>query len=141
MLALYSNTRSLLWAVVDPWEIRGTGRLRPRPRSRTLALRLLIRREKATVLVALGQHLPEVLQKAAGRQGPGVVIHIPRLPPSAIARDLYPELPMYAPTPALEIVTRLAIAVVLHSPVPTRPYAPRRHRAAHGAPRSSSARP
>jgi hypothetical protein len=30
-------------------------------------------------------------------------------------------------------VTRLAIAVVLHSPVPTRPYAPRRHRAAHGA--------
>ena len=104
-------------------------------RSIRAALRRLIRREKPTALVASDPGLREKLVRAARRDGPGVVLHAPAMPPAASPRELYPELPLFAPRAAWERVARLAIAVVLHSPVthstyaissPPRPSPPRR---------------
>lgn len=126
VLALVPERGRLFFAAVDPWEIRSTGELRPRSGAQVLALRRLIRREKPTILVTDSKRLREALTRAAKVVGvpvlTGPIAHV-----SASGRDLYPELPLYAPTPPLERVALLAIAALLHLPhVPTRPYAPRR---------------
>lgn len=133
VLAIARGTRGLVFASADPWEVRSTGEVRLRSTAGIHALRRLIRREKPTVLVARDAELTARLRRAAGRHGPGIVLHPPRLPHASIVRDLYPELPLYAPTRSLELVTRLAIAAALYSSIPIRRYAIRRHRTPHGA--------
>ncbi len=128
MLAVVHARDGLLFATVDPWEIRSVGEVNPRPGSQVLPLRRLVRREKPTAIVAGTPRLAQTFGRAARVVGVPVL----RPPPSAIsgpwARALYPELPIYAPTRALEGVARLAIAAVLHSPIPARTYAVTRRR-------------
>ena len=128
MLALTKGRRGLLFAAVDPWEIRSTGGVRPRPGSHVLPLRRLIRREKPSAIVAATPRLREALARAARVVGVPVVGAAPYAVSSRWARALYPELALFAPTRALESVARLAIALVLHSPNSSRRYAACRRR-------------
>jgi hypothetical protein len=125
-LAIVATAAGFAWAVADPWELRATGIVRCAARSRSAVFRLLCCREKPTVVVAKTAALTGIMWRAAQR----IPILRARLrsPPKAVARDLYPELALFAPSRALDTAARLAIAAVLHSPIPSRSYAPRRHR-------------
>lgn len=124
MLALAIRAGCLLFAVADPWELRSSGSVAWRPRSRRAALARLVRREKPTVIAA-SRHLATLIARSA-RGVPVVRADKPPLPPD-VARDLYPELPVFAPTSALARVATLAIATTLRADLPIRPYAPRRN--------------
>lgn len=128
VLAVAKRPPSLLWAVADPWELRGSGTLDCTKRSETLALRRLIRREKPTVIVAANDGLEDTVRRASRGSRVPFVRATTDLPPTRIAADLYPELPLFAPMRPLSRTARVAIATVLHSFPPPRPYAPRRHR-------------
>jgi hypothetical protein len=131
VLAIVASGRRCAFAVVDPWEVRSTGSITVPTRSLPAALRRIIRREQPTLAVADRPGLTAALDRAARGLCPGVDARRLRVPPTAIARDLFPELPLFAPTPGLERAARLAIAAVLFAHIPTRPYAPRRPRAPH----------
>lgn len=121
------NRAGLAWAVVDPWEIRGSGIL-AKSRSTIHAVRRLVSREKPTAIATNSAPLARLLRNRGSRSEPALIQPpIPALPLS-IARDLYPEFAFYAPTRPLQRVTALAISAALHSPVTTRRYAHKRCR-------------
>jgi hypothetical protein len=100
----------------------------------------LVRREKPTLVLARGDSIHGPMQRACRRNDVTVVRDVlPTLPPP-IARDLYPELPMRAPTPALEFVATLAISAVLYAKNSPRHYAPRRKHSAEHPTRAQKAR-
>jgi hypothetical protein len=131
VLAVARNATRLFWAVVDPWELRGIGELECSERVESRMLRRLIRREKPTVITALGERLAEKAERAArGTLVPFVTPPTAHRPRRTDA-ELYPELPLFAPRSELARVAALAIATVVHSPIPPRTYAKsRRNRAA-----------
>jgi len=128
VLAVAQHGNKLLWAVADPWEIRGTGSAALSARTTTLVLRRLVRREKPTLVVTADKRLKGALRRAARSLGVPMTTKLPRLPSSPSARTPYPELCVLAPKASLERLCRLAIAIVLHSSIPIRPYAACRNR-------------
>lgn len=124
VLALCRRTDRLVWAVVDPWEVRGAGEVMAPPRSFTAAIQRLVRREKPTAVVSSDGEMRRRVGNASELAVLGPSADIPGL---RVALDLYPELALYAPSPALRRAARLALAVVLRGAVPSRTYAPRRH--------------
>lgn len=138
VLALSVAPKRVAFAVVDPWEIRSTGTF-VRPRSLPAAIRRLARREKPTVVVTSGISVG-VLAGHLDRLGVEIRNAAARRPPAVVARQLYPELAWFAPTPALDHVTRAAIGHVLRSPITPRRYAHRSRRPAVHTVRVSSAR-
>lgn len=124
MLALCRDGNRLVWAVVDPWEVRGAGQVFAPARSLPAAVQRLVCREKPTAVVGSDREM----QQRTGRASTLPVVGPPaEIPGLRVALDLYPELALYAPTPALRRAARLALAVVLRGAVPSRIYAPRRH--------------
>jgi hypothetical protein len=131
VLAVARTDTRLFWAVVDPYELRGTGELECSERAESRMLRRLIRREKPTVITTADGRLAEKAERIArGSLVPFVAppaAHRPR----RVDAELYRELPLFAPRRGLARVAALAIATVLQSPIPRRPYAKsRRNRAA-----------
>ena len=125
MLAVASAERGIAWAVADPWEVRGGGSCRCRERSRLHALLRVVRREKPTAIVARDRRLRAVIAKTASlAKLPVIATVLPELA-EAIARDLYPELRVRAPTKLLVHLALLAIRAVLHADIPSRSYAQR----------------
>lgn len=131
VLALSRSPAGFTFAVADPWELRSAGEVSCQEVSLSPAVLRVARREKPTLIVA-----DPALLKPASRValrlhvailGNGVTQDLPRLP-LKIACDLYPELPLRAPTLGLAQVAGLAIAAVLYAdaPCPSRHYAPRR---------------
>jgi hypothetical protein len=133
VLAVDLADKGLAFVSVDPWMIRSAGRTSCRPRSRSDALSRLIRREKPTAVATPSVALAPSVRRAARRlELPVVEGPLPALLPS-VAADLYPELPVLAPDPALARLSAFAISAVLNARVPSRTYVtPRRH---HAAPR------
>jgi hypothetical protein len=124
-LALIRAPTGLTYAVADPWELRAAGSLTCRARALSAAVARVIRREKPTLLVAQGDPVSSATRSAARRlKVPLVDGNLPRLPP-AIARDLYPEIRLRAPSRSLRRAAVLAIAAVLYAETPSRKYAPR----------------
>lgn len=127
ILALARSFNGVHYAVADPWELRSSGTLRYRRRSRRAALVRLVRREKPTALATRDDTLrPALLRVSSVAHIDMVRQSVPTIPPT-VAVELYPELPLRAPTPALASVARLAIAAVLHADTHPRRYAPRRN--------------
>lgn len=117
----------IAYAVVDPWEIRASGAVSCRPRSRLAAILRLLRREKPTMIVTVGQALSPVLGRAARTADVPVAQARPPPLPVPVARELYPELATLV-APKLHPLAALAIAAVLHAPHLPRSYALPPHR-------------
>lgn len=116
------------YAVADPWELRSAGTVRSPDRALGAAIARAVRREKPTLVVTHDQDLFHHAARTARRVGIEATNEsLPRLPPS-IAKDLYPEIHMRAPSPSLARAATLAIAAVLHAEAPSRRYAPTRQR-------------
>jgi hypothetical protein len=111
--------------VADPWELRAASSVTCRDRALPAAVARVIRREKPTLLVAQGDPVSSAVRCAARRlKVPLVDRDLPHLS-HAIARDLYPELRLRAPSRPLARAAVLAIAAVLYAETPSRKYAPR----------------
>jgi hypothetical protein len=123
VLAITRSRSGLLFASVDPWEIRSTGRV-ARDAPVAAALRRLVRQEKPS-LVALSP----ALRRSLGAEAlPIPVARLPAAPVAVqIASALYPDIALMAPRPAHARLCRLAVSLVLGGDIPKRPYAhPRR---------------
>lgn len=130
VLAVTRSPTGIQYAVADPWELRSAGSTRCTAASLGPALLRIARREKPTLLVAEDQVLLKAVSRVALRLGVAVVTQaLPKLP-LAIAQDLYPELPLRAPTPGLAGAASLAISAVLYAepPIPSRHYAKTRRK-------------
>ena len=128
MLALIRFPRGFSYAVADPWELRAAGSVRSRARSLGAAVARAVRREKPTLVVTDDAEILRHARRTARRFGIEATDEtLPKLPPS-IGKDLYPELPMRAPSPSLSRAARLAIAAVLYAEAPSRRYATCRQR-------------
>lgn len=119
----------LHWAVADPWEVRGAGRTPCRARSERLAIVKLIRREKPTAVACETKRLRTSVHQVAKVNGVATVDEPPPVLEAELARDLYPEAAIRAPTDALLRLASVAISAVLHADIPTRRYARNRDRA------------
>jgi hypothetical protein len=125
VLMVVPNAKRLLWAVADPWEMRGAGRLCCTFRAQASAIMRLVRRERPTVVVAPRRGFKRLRFADLG---------VPLLPasfpiaPDPIARELFPEIAVHATTRALRKVAAQAISAVLHGHFPSRKYAITRHR-------------
>jgi len=119
----------LIFAVIDPWVIRSTGRTRCREPARPAAILRLVRREKPTAIVVGNSELVGAAQAAAEKSGIGFVTKQPPRIPSPIAKELYPELPLFAPG-HLSRVAALGISAVLHRNPIARKYVHTRHNSA-----------
>ena len=86
----------------------------------------LIRREKPTAIVVSNPELSELARKTAEKCGVGFIAKRPPRIPSPIARELYPELPLFAPG-HLSRIAALGISAVLHRNPIARKYAHSRH--------------
>lgn len=139
MLALTRTADGLHYAAADPWEIRSVGSVGCRARALAAAVARLVRREKPTLVAARERELRGPVERVCRRLGVATTGgRVPVLPPP-IARDLYPELPMRAPTPSFERIATMAIAAVLYAKTRSRHYAPRRQRSAEHATRATKA--
>jgi hypothetical protein len=129
VLAVAVIPTGLAFAVVDPWIVRSTGRTRCRRHTRRAAILRLVRREKPTAITTADAALIEHITKIAKHCGIAVIKkRVPKMP-VAIASDLYPELPLFAPG-KLGRLAALAISAVLHVTPQSRLYANTRHNAA-----------
>jgi hypothetical protein len=131
VLAVSRSPTGLRFAVADPWELRVANAIDCREASLGPALLRIARREKPTLLVVGDGPHDAALQRAAARVALWARISIltqalPALP-LVIAQDMYPELPLRAPSPELARIAALAMSAVLYAecPVPSRHYAPR----------------
>ena len=134
ILALGTIPNGLSFTVIDPWIIRGSGRLRCREPSRRSAILRLVRREKPTALVTTDATLVAPAQSAADKCGIAMIAKRPPRIPVAIAKDLYPELPLFAPG-GLSRLAALGISAVLNLSPSSRTYAHSRHHATQRRPR------
>jgi hypothetical protein len=124
VLAIARISDAILWAVVDPFEVRSTGTT-PITTERAIprAVRRLVKCTKPTVIATLDHDLAKTITSTARRLGlPLVADRFPSLP-AAIAADLFPEFPTQCPTKPLARLATHAIAVVLHAPIHPRKYA------------------
>lgn len=126
ILSVGTVPHGLIFAVIDPWVIRSTGRTYCREPSRAAAILRLIRREKPTAVVVGDPELSERARVSAEKCGIGFVSSRPPRIPSPIARELYPELPLFAPG-HLGRIAALGISAVLHQNPIARKYAHSRH--------------
>ncbi len=97
-MAIARRRRRLAWAVVDPVEIRSTGETIVRRRGLALAIGRFVLAEKPTAIVAV-RGLGAIARAIAKRRRVPVVIAPRALLGAAAARDLYPEFPIFAPSP------------------------------------------
>lgn len=133
MLALIRSPVGITFAVADAWEVRSAAETRCQEVSLGPSILRIARREKPTALVVADRSLLRPATHAGIRlRVPLVTQDLPRLP-LKIACDMYPELPMRAPTLRLAQAASLAIATVLYAQAPSRHYAPR-HPAPHRHP-------
>jgi hypothetical protein len=138
VLAVSRSPTGLRFAVADPWELRTASAVDCREVSLGPALLRIARREKPTLLVVGDGSHDAALRRPAARVAlwAGIAIMTQGLPalPQMIAQDMYPELPLRAPSPELAKIAALAISAVLYAerPVPSRHYVLR-----HPAPRHS----
>ena len=126
ILAVGTIPNGLAFTVVDPWIIRGSGRLRCREPSRRSAILRLVRREKPTALVTADVALVVPASSVADRCGIAMIEKRPPRIPVPIAKDLYPELPLFAPG-RLSRLAALGISAVLNLSPSSRTYAHSRH--------------
>jgi hypothetical protein len=141
VLAVCRARGGLQYAVADPWELRSAGSFPATTRAEALHLRRLVRREKPTVIVSGGAQLRALVCRIARRAGLGVLAKMPALPAETTARELFPELPLFAPTAALRRTALLAIAAALEAPIVPRHYATSRRHSLSRPARASAARP
>lgn len=126
MLAVATIPTGLAFAVVDPWVVRSTGQARCRRRTRRAAILRLVRREKPTALTTADTSLLEIGSQVATHCGIAFLKErVPKLP-VAIASELYPELPLFAPG-RLGRLAALGISAVLNRNPSPRTYAATRH--------------
>jgi len=125
VLSVAAFRHGLLFAVVDPWEVRSVGFVTCACSSRLTEVKRLISREKPSALVGTRRLRPALLEAGAASRLGVVKRDLPTLP-LPIARDLYPEIGIMAPKRAAQRVAVRAIAAVLHANIPTRHYATRR---------------
>ena len=125
-LAVDLHPKGICLAVCTPWNLGNCGVQRCRDPNRALALRRIIRRERPTALTTLNATLVPLLDEAGKSfRLPVVDAHALPLPRFDVARDLFPEVVIVAPTHRLKAVARLAIAAVLHAEPTSRNYARR----------------
>ena len=128
VLALVRSRDGFHYATADPWELRCAGLVACHGRALSASVARLVRREKPTLLVTGSPSLRVPVRRAARQHGIGVAVgDLPKLRRD-VARQMYPELPMRAPTRDLDRVATLAISAVLYAETPPRRYAPTRHR-------------
>lgn len=127
------------YAALDAWEVRGLGELPRHSPSRALERLLLVVRPSHLIVVHEGAprapHGLRVGLRTATRRGINVLLFGPEQFPCRRARPsfaalmrTYPELHHIAASHDLRSqlhVLRLALAVLLHHPLPPRHYAPR----------------
>ena len=122
VLAVATGVRSLVWAVADPWEIRGAGRTHAIRRTHRLAIQRLVRRERPTVVVVPKRYLSRLRSMRRALGVPFLPVSFP-IAPGPIAVELYPEITLHAPSSALRRVAVTAVSAVLHGQFPPREYA------------------
>ena len=127
VLAIAPDSHRLLWAVADPWEIRGAGRVRCSAGAQPSAIIRLARRERPTVIVA-SRRIFKRLRFALGDIGVPFLPASFRIAPEPIAADMFPEIGIHAPTRALRKVAVQAISGALHGQFPSRNYAVTRNK-------------
>jgi hypothetical protein len=128
VLAFRSSSYGFHYACADPWELRAVRSIRCRALSLGPAILRVIRREKPTLCVTKDPALKGIVDRAARRAGiPSGEPGRPTLP-TAIARDLSPDLSLRAPTHALSAVAAVALSSVLYAETPIRHYAACRKR-------------
>ncbi len=139
MLLLDATTTPVPYAALDAWEVRGLGELPRRALSQALQRLLLQVRPSHVVVVCRGApRAPRGLRiglATAARRGLPALVLAPEelgrrapLPSSADLSRAYPELHHLAASHDREpqlYALRLALAVLLHHPLPPRHYAPR----------------
>jgi hypothetical protein len=128
ILSVATIQNGLIFTVVDPWVIRGSGRLRCREPSYRSAMIRLVRREKPTAIVTNDVALTEAARTVASHCGIAMITKRPPRIPVSIAKDLYPELPLFAPG-RLSRLAALGISAVLNRTTSHRTYANTRHNA------------
>lgn len=126
VLAVGKIRNGLAFTVIDPWVIRGSGRMHCREPSHRAAILRLVRREKPTMVVTSDADLVEPSQVVAKTCGITIVTKRPPHIPIAIATDLYPDLPLFAPG-RLSRLAALGISAVLNLSPSPRTYAHSRH--------------
>lgn len=127
VLGLIRSRDGFHYATADPWELRSAGTVACRDRALSACLAKTVRREKPTAVAAKGD-LRSAAARAARLRGAALIeTDLPKLRRD-VARQMYPELPMRAPSRDLEKVATLAIAAVLYAETSSRRYAPTRHR-------------
>ncbi len=139
VLLLDATTKPFPYAALDAWEVRGLGSLPRRSPSRTLERLLLqVRPSHVVVLCRSATQAPRGLRAGlatAARRGlPILVLTLEELgrhatlPSPADLSRAYPELQHLTASHDREpqvYALRLALAVLLHHPLPPRHYAPR----------------
>lgn len=139
MFLLDATTLPIRYAALDAWEVRGLGELPRRAPSRALLRLILQVRPSHIIVVRRGAAgVPCGLRAGlttAARRGLGILVLAPEefvhrtpLTSPAVLSRTYPELHHLAASrdcePQLNAL-RLALAVLLHHPLPPRHYAPR----------------
>lgn len=139
VLLLDATTLPIVYASLDAWEIRGLGELPRRSPSQALERLILQVRPSHVIVVRRGAtRAPSGLRAGlvtAARRGLPILVLTPEelgrrapLPSSADLSRAYPELHHLAASHNREpqlYAFRLALAVLLHHPLPPRHYAPR----------------
>jgi hypothetical protein len=133
VLSLVRSRNGFHYATADPWELRGVGTVVCNDRAVSPAVLRVARREKPTLVVTRSPSLLVPARRAARRLGITNGDGRLPIPAASVAADLYPELPLRAPTPALREAAALAIGAVLYAQSAPRHYAPRRDRPAEHA--------
>lgn len=124
VLALARSRSGVLFASVDPWEIRSTGRVAASSTGLGRVVARLVRQEKPSAITTASRVLERRLAEAKTIAIP-VVRPAERISPE-IAAELYPDLARMAPGRTHARLCQLAVALVLEGNLPTRPYAHRR---------------
>lgn len=128
VLAVEAVGTRLSFAVADPWEIRSAGTTGITLPALRLAVQRLVARERPTVLYARGRRLKRLLRALAGRWRLPLIGREPVFVGARRATELYPELPLFAPTAPQSRLALAAVSLALAPNNPSRSYASHRRR-------------
>ena len=124
MLAIDRRGKRLAFLVLDPAEVRAAGTEVAPPGALYAVVTRLLRREKPSVIAAESPVLAHRIRAACP---PVPVVALRTAPADArVLATLFPEAAVFAPTPQLQRLARVALTVLLSTNViPPRTYAPR----------------
>lgn len=125
ILAISHRHGILRSILVDLFEIRASQETRATDSALRTTIRLLVLREKPTLVVA-DPTMIEQFAKSPVKNGPPWLPVVQPKGASVPLESMYPEAPLFAPTYSLQQLLHCAIHALLYSPHPPRRYANQR---------------